>query len=223
MTDPGHSASRGSAGVLRARGVVTALALCVAGCGGASSRHAVHTAPALKRNLVSQRPGRNEFYARTAWILASVAPDQRSLAVWYPTGGCAHGARAHAAERAHSVAIVVEQIQRRPGRGGYCTMELQVRQIRVRLRTPLHGRKLLGQARHFPTPGFHNSYVLRHGIPVAVVPRLVGLRTQDALRTMRIDNIKARTPLPPKAAQVVAESPAPGARLPDSGVQLIGR
>jgi hypothetical protein len=146
-------------------------------------------------------------YEDEPWVLLRVSPSGRVLVVQARGGGCGRDPRATVTERPGTVEIRMQQrVPADPET--VCPLIARIDTMRVRLRSPIAGRRLVRQ-----------SLRSAEGRPTTM-PRVLGLRVRDARFALRAQGFRVRgdrggtvraqrpRPLTPLASQPVTATQA---------------
>jgi hypothetical protein len=121
-------------------------------------------------------------YEDEPWVVLSVSADGRVLHLQAVGGGCGTDPRTIATETASAVTVHVQQRVAVDAAVG-CPAVARIDELRVRLSAPIAGRALIGQslreAQLRPEQGLR-------------VPRVVGLRAEDAAFALRAQGVRVR-------------------------------
>jgi hypothetical protein len=154
-----------------------------------------------------------------AWTLLEVGPRRDVLLLAYKSGGCLVGnGRVRVREQRSRVRVWVTQDEA-VGPDQLCHDVLGTPRLRARLHDPIGGRRIVGG------PRFHSDLLYArvrddNGDAVVLVPRVVGLNSQDAVALLRRQGFNARVA---GLGAVVGQKPRPGQPAPDGAVDLIVR
>jgi hypothetical protein len=160
--------------------------------------------------------GADERTVAVPWVLLEAGPSARSIVVRASTPACAVG-KARAVVSAKRSVVHVRLLQ--GTRGTTCTAEARTVTVVVALSEPLRGRRVVGAVR----ARGQVPYLVRreHGRSVALVPRVVGLQGDQAMRLLAREGLSARL-VGSGARAVVRQDPARGRPAP-AGVTLSTR
>jgi hypothetical protein len=165
-------------------GVGAVVAVAATALATASPLAARPSAAAASALQARPAPARGERRVPAGFGVLGTGPTQRAIAIGFIYGGCEHAPRVSVAETARSVRIRVT-IAEPTGRDVVCTAIARIARLAVRLRAPLHGRRILGwtaRATVAPSP--------RCGRRVAA-PRVLGMAAADATRALREQGFQA--------------------------------
>ena len=159
-------------------------------------------------------------YEDEPWVVLSVSADGRVLRVHGRGGDCDKDPRAAATETPAAVTVHVQHLVPVDAHVA-CPAIARIHELRVRLSAPIAGRALIGQSLRDPDIGLD-------GRPR--VPRVVGLRAEDAnfalraqgfrVRGLRQGTVAGQHPMPRTPAQptrttvTLSSAPAPSALPP---------
>jgi hypothetical protein len=150
------------------------------------------------------------------WQVLNVGRDSRTLTLVYESGGCRVGdGHAEVRETKSRIRIAVDEGEvvaiDTPDRQVVCTLEIRYRTLRVRLRRPVAGRRIVGDS---PVAG---------GLSDGRVPRLIDLAFVDAREVLHAKGFEVRR-FGQRHARVTFQSPRPGSPAPEREVGLtVGR
>jgi hypothetical protein len=130
---------------------------------------------------------------RAPWTVIDVSKHGRALRVSYIGGGCAGAAKAHVTETRDAVGIRLDQAVAVPENDHEgCTADLVYYSLVVRLKDPIDGRRLRGQARGTKAAGLTLGLFRLDSQEriIWLVPGVVGLAPSDARRLLRLQGYR---------------------------------
>lgn len=165
--------------MLSAVGVVALAGGLTTGCGGSATAPAGHAVAASRE-------------ASDDWIVLEAGPGARSLVIEHLTPTCRIGlARALVRETRATVAIRILQRVATPAHRNGCLQDAVSPRLTVRLRSPIGGRRILGEGLPRPLGLGSVAYLTRSmadpphpAIALPLVPNVVGLATPEAIEVL---------------------------------------
>jgi len=121
-------------------------------------------------------------YEDEPWVVLSVSADRRVLHLQAIGGGCGTDPRTTVTETVSAVTVHVQQ-RVAVDAAVACPAVARIDELRVRLSAPIAGRALIGQSLH--EAQIRPEQHLR-------VPRVVGLRAEDAAFALRAQGVRVR-------------------------------
>lgn len=149
------------------------------------------TAAAVLASRDSEPDGQYSSWDERDWSVGAISPDQRTLTLVYASGGCT-GDRGRVEIRQSLSEVRVETVEAREAHNVACTLDLRTGRATGRLRAPLAGRPVTGdrRAKH-PLTSLSSAFV-RGDRVFLQIPRVTGLRGDEAQRLLRQQGFKVR-------------------------------